>query len=348
MDNDLKNRTVPELEKLVTDFQEKKYLAKYIFSFIHSKDAVCIDDISPLPKGFRQKLVEAGFYISDLNTVEKFIDPDGTVKYLFELPDGQRIESVVLTDDGPGKRRTLCISCQVGCRMGCDFCATGKLKFTRNLTAGEISGQLNSIAKDSGKINNVVYMGMGEPFDNYDNVIRSIEIINHHAGKYIGQRHITVSTCGMTKGIDALADEAIQPRLAVSLHAANDKLRVKMMPGVNKYPLDKLIQSLKLYRKKTKKRITFEYCLIKNVNDSARDAQKLIELVISLKPAVNLIEYNPHPGCEFEASPKIRILGFRDILMNARIETVIRYKRGQKINAVCGQLGAYILKKQPP
>lgn len=340
MDNDLKNRTLSELEKLVTDFQGKKYLAKYIFSFIHSKDAVCLDDITPLPKPFREKLAEAGFYISRLNMVEKFVDPDGTVKYLFELQDGQRIESVVLTDDGPSKRRTLCISCQVGCRMGCDFCATGKLKFGRDLSAGEIADQLNTIAKETGKINNVVYMGMGEPFDNYDNVIRSLEIINHHAGKYIGQRHITVSTCGMIEGIDALADEAIQPRLAVSLHAASDELRSKIMPAVKKYPLNKLITSLKMYRKKTKKRVTFEYCLIKNVNDSARHAQKLIELIISLKPAVNLIEYNPHPGCEFEASPKQRILAFRDMLMKAKIETVIRYKRGQKIKAACGQLGS--------
>jgi 23S rRNA (adenine2503-C2)-methyltransferase len=230
--------------------------------------------------------------------------------------------------------------------MGCDFCATGRLNFVRNLTAGEIADQLNSIAKDSGKINNVVYMGMGEPLDNYRNVIRSLEIINHHAGKFIGQRHITVSTCGMIDGIEALADEPIKPRLAVSLNAPTDQLREKIMPTANKYPLDRLIASLKIYRKKTKKRITFEYCLIKNLNDSAIHAQKLIELVVGLNPAVNLIEYNPHPGCTFEPSPKKHILRFRDILMNAKIETVIRYKRGQKINAACGQLGAYILKKQ--
>ena len=346
MDNDLKNRTLAELEKLVTDFEGKKYLAKYIFSFIHAKDALALDDITPVAKLFRQKLTDAGFYISGFNTVEKFIDPDGTVKYLFELNDHQRIESVLLTDDGPGKRRTLCISCQVGCRMGCDFCATGRLNFVRNLTAGEIADQLNVIAKDSGKINNVVYMGMGEPLDNYGNVIRSLEIINHHAGKFIGQRHITVSTCGMTDGIEALADEHIKPRLAVSLHAPTDELREKIMPPAKKYPLDRLIESLKIYRKKTKKRVTFEYCLIKNLNDSAIHAQKLIELVVSLNPAVNLIEYNRHPGCTFEPSPKKRILRFRDILMNASIETVIRYKRGQKINAACGQLGAYLLKNK--
>lgn len=343
MDNDLKNRTLPELEKLVTDFQEKKYLAKYIFSFIHAKHALTIDGITPLSKPFRQKLIDAGYYISLLSTVEKFTDPDGTVKYLFELQDHQRIESVLLTDDGPDKRRTLCISCQVGCRMGCDFCATGRLNFTRNLTAGEIADQLNSIAKDTGKINNVVYMGMGEPLDNYDNVIRSLEIINHHAGKFIGQRHITISTCGMTDGIEALADEPIKPRLAVSLHAPTDQLRAKIIPPANKYPLDRLIESLKIYRQKTKKRITFEYCLIKNLNDSPTHAQKLIELIGCLKPSVNLIEYNPHPGCSFEPSPKGRILRFRDILMNASIETVIRYKRGQKINAACGQLGVSLL-----
>jgi len=152
----------------------------------------------------------------------------------------------------------------------------------------------------------------------------------------------------MTDGIEALADEPIKPRLAVSLHAPTDQLREKIMPPANKYPLDRLIESLKIYRKKTKKRVTFEYCLIKNLNDSALHAQKLIELVAGLNPAVNLIEYNPHPGCTFEPTPKKRILRFRDILMNAKIETVIRYKRGQKINAACGQLGTYLLKKQPP
>jgi 23S rRNA (adenine2503-C2)-methyltransferase len=345
MDKDLKNKTFDQLQQLVTELGGKNYLAKYIISFLHAKDAFSIDDITPLPKSFRQKLLNDGYYISQLRTVEKFVDPDGTVKYLFELPDGDRIESVLLTDDGPARRKTLCISCQVGCRMGCDFCATRQLKFKRNLTAAEIADQVNSIAKDSGKINNVVYMGMGEPMDNYDNVISSLQIINHHAGKFIGQRHITVSTCGITEGIEKLANEELKPRLAVSLHAPDDHLRAKIMPSANKYPIDKLFRSLKTYQQKTKKRITFEYCLIKDLNDTDRHANDLIDLLSSLKASVNLIEYNSHPGCKFKPSNKHTILKFRDILMKAGIETVIRYKRGQKIKAACGQLGsAWLLK----
>jgi 23S rRNA (adenine2503-C2)-methyltransferase len=344
MSTDLKAKTFEQVEQVVSELGGKAYLAKYIFSFIHAQDARSIDDITPLSKDFRQKLKDAGFYISRLKTVEKFIDPDGTIKYLFELPDGIRIESVLLTNDGPGSRKTLCISCQAGCRMGCDFCATAKIGFSRNLTAAEIADQVNIICEDSGKINNVVYMGMGEPLDNYDNVIDSVKIINHHAGKFIGQRHITVSTCGITKGIDRLSEETILPRLAISLHASNDKLRKKLMPIANKYPLKELLSCLKAYQLKTKKRITFEYCMIKHLNDTSSHARELTKLLCELKASVNLIEYNTHPNCDLCPSNKIVIQKFQDILMKSGIETVIRFKRGQKIKAACGQLGATWLK----
>jgi len=344
MSIDLKAKTFEQTEQIVSDLGAKIYLAKYIFSFIHAQNAHSIDDITPLSKDFRQQLKDAGFYISRLKTVEKFIDPDGTIKYLFELPDGIRIESVLLTSDGPPGRKTLCISCQAGCRMGCDFCATAKIGFSRDLTAAEIADQVNIVAEDSGKINNVVYMGMGEPLDNYDNVIDSVKIINHHAGKFIGQRHITVSTCGIIEAIDKLSEESILPRLAISLHASNNKLRKKLMPVANKYPLDELFDCLKAYQLKTKKRITFEYCMIKHINDTSAHAKELAELLRGLKVSVNLIEYNVHPNCDLQPSNKAVIKKFQDILMKSGIETVIRFKRGQKIKAACGQLGATWLK----
>jgi 23S rRNA (adenine2503-C2)-methyltransferase len=345
MNKDLKSKTYAQLEQMIVDLGAKKYIAKYIFSFIHAKNAAEIDDITPLSKAFRKTLTENGYYISKLKTIEKFVDPDGTIKYLFELPDGSRIESVLLSTDAPNIRKTLCISCQAGCRMGCDFCATAKLKFKRNLTAGEIADQVNIVFADSGKINNVVYMGMGEPLDNYESVIDSVSIINHHAGKYIGQRHITVSTCGITEGIEKLAKEEIMPRLAISLHAPNDKLRARLMPIANRYPLKKLFASLRSYQMQTRKRITFEYCMIKGTNDSVAHAQELIKLLAPLKSSVNLIEYNPHDGCQLLAANKHVIKRFQDVLMKDGMETVIRYKRGQKIKAACGQLGATWLKQ---
>jgi len=240
MDKDLKNKTMADLRELVKRFSGKGYLAGYIFSFIHTKNAEELGDITPLPKAFRSQLADAGYYISRLEMIEKLSDADGTVKYVFELGGGLRIETVVLVE---GKRSTLCISSQAGCRRGCAFCATGKGKFGRNLTAGEIVDQINYAAKDGGKINNVVYMGMGEPMDNFEEVIRSVRILNDEAGKNIGQRHITISTCGIVEGIDKLAEQGLQVRLAVSLHASEDKLREKIMAVAKRYPLKILIEA---------------------------------------------------------------------------------------------------------
>lgn len=340
MDKDLKSKTIEQLEQLVIDSGGKKYLAKYIFTFIHAKDAAQIEDITPLPKSFRQNLSEQGYYISNLTTVEKFMDPDGTIKFLFEAHDGTRFESVLLIDDGESSRKTLCISCQAGCRMACTFCATARLKFTRNLTAGEIADQLNQAAQQCGKINNVVYMGMGEPFDNYDEVMTSVHIINNQTGKSIGQRHITVSTCGLTEGIERFADEHLQVRLAISLHAPNDQTRKKLIPSASEHPLEKLIQSARNYQQKTQRRITFEYCMIKGINDSHKDAADLIKLLRGINLGINLIEYNPHKRCKFEPSSVRTIQKFKDTLMQAGFVAIIRYKRGQKIKAACGQLGA--------
>lgn len=339
MDKDLKNRTHKELEQLALDFGQKEYLADYIFSFIHSHDAAVLDDITPLSKAFRTKLAEGQYFISRLQTVEKLVDPDGTVKFVFAAADGTQFESVLLTDEKEG-RRTLCVSCQSGCRMGCAFCATGRLRFARDLSAGEIADQVNQAVAHCGKVNNVVYMGMGEPFDNYDNVIRSLHILNDRAGKAIGQRHITVSTCGICEGIERFADEHLQVRLAISLHGPTDELRQQMMSVAKKYPLKRLLASIRHYQHAAGRRVTFEYCLINEVNDSREHARSLARLIKDIDAVVNLIEYNPHEGCAFQPSPRRAIHGFRDVLAEAGIETVIRYRRGRSIRAACGQLGA--------
>ena len=343
MDKDFKNKTIEELEQIVETFGGKKYLAKYIFSFIHAQDIVQIDGLTTLKKDLRQKLTDQGYYISELELVEKFVDPDGTVKYLFEMADGVRVESVLMTSK---ERKTVCISCQAGCRMGCDFCATAKLRFKRNLTAAEIVDQVNQIAKDVGTVNNVVYMGMGEPLDNYDDVMRSLRIINYHAGKNIGQRHLTISTCGIPEAIDRFANEKLQVHLSISLHSARQNKREQLMSIANKYDLREVISAVKRYQQKTNRRVMFACCMIAGFNDSDEDARKIIKLLEGINANINLIEFNEHPGCDLAPSSNVRVARIMDILMKAGIETTVRYKKGDEIKGACGQLGAALLEKE--
>jgi 23S rRNA (adenine2503-C2)-methyltransferase len=337
MNKDLKNKTLDELEQIVVEMGQRKYLAEYIFNFIHAKDAIDIAQITPLSKDFRGRLAEQGYYISQLSTLKKLTDKDGTAKYLFSLSDGNKIETVLLMD---GRRKTLCVSTQAGCAMGCTFCATARVELKRNLTAAEIVDQVNIIQKDAGRISNVVYMGMGEPLLNYNAVLKSVRILNHPAGKNIGIRHLTISTCGIVLGIKKLAGEDIFPRLAVSLNAPTDSLRTKLMPINAKYPIAELFKAVRFYQKKTGQRVTFEYVLIKGLNDSAGHARMLIKLLSGLMRNVNLIEHNPHPGCDFVGSDSRRIKPFASVLERAGIETTMRFKMGRGIKAACGQLGA--------
>ena len=367
MDKDLKNKTLTELELIAAEFGVKAYSAKYIFSFIHQQNINDISLISPLSKEFRAKLSEAGYFISQLKIVEKLADPDGTEKYLFETSDGHKIESVLLAPLETGRprrpsgitdalsltgldergRKTICLSTQIGCRLGCKFCATGYLKFKRSLTAGEIIDQVNAISKDANcKINNIVFMGMGEPFENYDDTLKAVRILAHPFGKNIGIRRQTISTVGIPAGIRKLADEDIHPRLAVSLHAPDDELRKKIVPAANKYPLSEILNATKFYNKKTARRITIEYCLIDGINDSGECAKKLAAILAGIDASVNLIEYNPHPGCDFAPADREKIKLFKDILMQRGFETIIRFRRGTSIKAACGQLGADRIKPQ--
>jgi len=372
VEKDLKSQTLAGLERLVVGLDQPKYLAEYIFSAIQARRrkvslAGGVNDISAittLSKSFRAKLVEEGYYISKLEIVDKLTDPDGTVKYVFGLSDGGRIESVLLFDDD---RRTLCVSTQVGCAMGCVFCATGRLGLARNLTAGEIVDQVNVIAdcglqiadcndsadsspagrrpvemdsKIRNRISNVVFMGMGEPLANYDAVLDAVRILNNSAGRHIGIRHLTMSTCGLVEGIERLADEDIQPRLAISLNAPTDAIRQKLMPITKKYLLDRLFAAIGRYQRTTRNRVTFEYCLIKGVNDTVLHAQMLVKRLRGVMCNVNLIEYNTHEGCNLKPSGRQAIERFAGVLKDAGIETTIRLKMGQTINAACGQLGS--------
>ena len=336
MEKDLKSKTVAQLERLVTGLGQPKYLAGYIFSAIQARGVTDISAITTLSKSFRAKLVEEGCYISKLEIVDKLTDPDGTVKYVFGLPDGGRVESVLLFDDD---RRTLCVSTQVGCAMGCVFCATGRLGLARNLTAGEIVDQVNIAGGDT-RISNVVFMGMGEPLANYEAVLNAVRILNNSAGRNIGIRHLTMSTCGLVEGIERLAEEDIQPRLAISLNAPTDAIRRKLMPITKKYPLDRLFAAIERYQRTTRNRVTFEYCLIKGVNDTVLHAQMLVKRLRGIMCNVNLIEYNPHEGCNLKPSGRQAIERFAGVLKDAGIETTIRLKMGQTISAACGQLGS--------
>jgi 23S rRNA (adenine2503-C2)-methyltransferase len=357
VEKDLKSKTVAALERLVIGLGQPKYQAGYIFSAIQAKSVTDISAITTLSKPLRAKLIEEGYYISSLQVIEKLTDPDGTVKYVFSLSDGSKIESVLLFDDD---RRTLCVSTQVGCEMGCVFCATGRLGLARNLTAGEIVDQVNVAGGDArpvrknrdtelssesqiangARISNVVFMGMGEPLANYEATLDAVRILNHSVGRHIGIRHLTISTCGLAEGIERLADEDIQPRLAISLNAPTDAIRQKLMPIAKKCSLGRLFAAVELYQRKTRNRITFEYCLIKGVNDTVLHAQMLIKRLRGVMCNVNLIEYNPYPGCGLKPSGREAIERFAGVLEDAGFETTVRLKMGQTINAACGQLGA--------
>ncbi len=404
MNKDLKDKTLSELEQIVVNLgqtcgelvEPKKYLAEYIFHFIHAKDATDISKITPLSKDFRGRLAEQGYYISQLSILKKLTDKDGTTKYAFALGDGSSIEMVFLMDSpreidlhgrnkptmrvgniSRGKdRKTLCVSTQAGCAMGCTFCATARIKLRRNLTAAEIVDQVNIVETLNGcdarlverltlnasplrrsgyegrtdtsrandrrntRITNVVYMGMGEPLLNYNNVVKSVRILNHPTGKNIGIRHLTISTCGIVPGIKKLANEDIQPRLSVSLNAPNDALRTQLMPINVKYPIAELLRAVRFYQERTGQRVTFEYVLIKGLNDSTEHARRLAKLLSGFMRNVNLIEHNPHPGCGYVGSGSKRIKQFASILEQAGIETTIRFRMGRGIKAACGQLGA--------
>lgn len=332
---DLKGLEYSELEDFLINMGEKRFRAQQIFKWLNS-GVTSFDEMTDISKQLRERLAELS-YISVLEIEEKYVSKfDGTTKYLFKLPDANCIESVVMRYH---HGLTICISSQVGCRMGCRFCASTIGGLYRSLTAGEILDQVIFAEKDMGeRISNIVLMGIGEPLDNYDNVIKFLHNVNHEKGKNIGYRHITLSTCGVVPGIYALAEEDLPITLTVSLHAPNDTIRNEIMPVSRRYNMDELMRACAAYHDRTKRRLSFEYSLIHGVNDSLKNADELAELIRPFRAHVNLIPVNSVEERNFRKGSKKDINIFWERLTKQGINATIRRELGSDIAASCGQL----------
>lgn len=340
---DLKSCTLEELKEQMKAIGEAEFRAKQIYGWLHSKMAVDFEDMTNLSKALRQKLKDH-YKISYANIVDKLVSAeDNTTKYLFECENNCIIESVLMRYS---YGNAVCVSTQAGCNMGCKFCASTIGGKDRDLTAGEILSQVYEIQKDSGeKVSSIVLMGSGEPLDNYNNVLQFIRMINSKEGMNIGQRHITLSTCGLVDQIYALAEENLQITLAVSLHAPNDEIRTQTMPIARRYPMEELLAACKKYADSTKRRVTFEYALIRGVNDSMACARELAGRLHHMLCHVNLIPINDVKERNFEKSSADAIKRFADYLNSQNIETTVRRELGSDINAACGQLRRGYLEK---
>lgn len=333
---DLRSLTLGELKAELESIGEKSFRAKQIFNWLHKKHISEIDEMTNISKDLRNRL-KKDYTLSKLNIVQKLESKqDGTNKYLFELNDGIYIESVLMRYE---YGNAVCISSQAGCRMGCKFCASTVDGLDRNLLPGEMLEQIYEIERDIGeRISNVVIMGSGEPLDNYDNLLKFLEIINDKEGLEIGMRHITVSTCGLVDNIYELAKNKLQITLAISLHAPNDEIRQKTMPIAKKYSIDRVIKAAKDYADTTGRRVTYEYALISGINDSEENALELAERLKGSLCHVNLIPVNDVKENDFVRSSENNIKQFAELLKSKGIETTIRRKLGSDINAACGQL----------
>ena len=330
----IRDLNLEELETELLNMGEKKYRAKQIFAWLY-RGIETFDEMTDLSKKLIEKLKEK-FYLQNLEVANFQKSKDGTVKFLFRLKDGHAIESVMMKYK---YGNTACVSNQIGCKMGCNFCASAKIGFVRNLTAGEIVSQILEIEKQTGeKISNVVFMGIGEPLDNYDNVMKAIRLINDPKGLNIGARHISISTCGLIHNIRRLAEENMQCNLCISLHSSRDEVRTSMMPINKAYSIAEVIEACKYYIEKTNRRVTFEYALVDGVNDSKDDALHLSKLLKGILCHVNLIPINKIKDGIYEKSSTEKILAFRDLLNEKGIVATVRRELGSDISAACGQL----------
>lgn len=331
----IKDYDLEDLKQELISIGEKGFRAEQIFKWLYQEKVKSFDEMTNLSLELREKL-KNNYTICNYNILKKLESSDGTKKYLFDILDGNIIESVLM-EYHYGK--SVCVSSQVGCKMGCKFCASTGIPFVRNLTAGEIVEQILAIEQDTGdKISNIVFMGIGEPLDNYDNVIKAIRILNNPKGLGIGARHISVSTSGLVPRIYDLAKENIQCTLSVSLHASNNEKRSSMMPVNNRYSVEELIKACKDYIAKTNKRISFEYALAKDNNDNMQDAKELANLLKGMLCHVNLIPINKIENGKFTKSSNENIIKFRDYLNDHGIVATIRRELGSDIEAACGQL----------
>ncbi len=333
---DIKSLTLPELSEALQAMGEKPFRAGQIYQWLHQKLAIDFDEMTNLSRELREKL-RRQFTLTALQPVDvKISQIDGTRKYLFSLADGNVIESVWMQYH---HGNSVCISSQVGCRMGCRFCASTLDGLERNLTTGELLDQVYRIQTLTGeRVSNIVIMGSGEPMDNYDNVIRFLHMISDEKGLHISQRNITLSTCGIVPGIEKLAGEDLQITLALSLHAPNDEVRRTLMPVANRYKLADVLKACRTYFEITGRRLTFEYSLVRGVNDNLEEARQLAELIKDMHGHVNLIPVNPIRERDYVQSGQKAILDFKNYLEKRGIPVTVRREMGRDINGACGQL----------
>ena len=331
----LSKMNLQELEEFCLSIGQSKFRARQIYNWVYLKSVKNIDDMTDLSKRFRDELKELAI-VSDVKIAKKQVSSDGTVKFLLEFPDGEKVETVLMRFDNRANL-TACVSSQVGCAMGCAFCATGKRGFIRNLTPYEIINQVLAIQMETGlKVTNIVFMGQGEPLLNLDNVLEAMRIFNDCF--QIGVRRMTVSTCGVVPKINKLAEIGMQSTLAISLHAPTHVIREKIMPVEKKYDIDLLKKTLLNYTEKTGRRVTIEYILIGGLNDTPQCAKDLAYYLDNLNCNINLIVYNPVAGDSFKRPKKEDIYKFKYLLETAGKKVTIRLERGLDIDAACGQL----------
>ncbi len=350
--------SLQELTRLAEDGGQPPYRGRQIFEGVYRQRLRSPEDLSTLPRSFRDELLHQGFSIGLPEIEKKFESADGTIRYLLKLCDGQTVETVWMPegDDGEAgdgtaagdeeeqrslRRATICVSSQVGCAVDCQFCLTALLGVKRNLSPGEIVGQIATVLNDQGvslpenRIN-IVFMGMGEPFLNYDNFIKAVSLLVEGVG--IAESRMTVSTAGIVPRIFDLGAEPVRPKLAISLNASNDELRGQLMPLNRKWNLEKLISAARDFPLRNREKLTFEYVLLKDVNDSVQNAREVVELIRGIRAKVNLIALNPGPGIGFRTPAEESVLAFQKILISAGIPTFVRRPRGRDIYAACGQL----------
>ena len=339
----IKDYNLPELEEEMINLGEKKFRAAQIFQWLYVEKVKEFSKMTNLSLELREKL-EKNYEICNYKIIKKQESSDGTKKYLFDVLDGNAIETVLMQYH---HGKTVCVSTQIGCKMGCKFCASTGIKFIRNLTSGEIVEQIVAVEQDIGEnISNIVFMGIGEPLDNYDNVINAIRILNNQKGLNIGARHISISTSGLVPMIYKLASENLPCTLSISLHATTNEKRSEMMPVNNAYNIEELLEACKEYIKITNRRISFEYALAKDNNDNLEDAKRLVKLLKGMLCHVNLIPINKIENGKYTKSSNENIIKFRDYLNENGIVATIRRELGSDIDAACGQLRRKNLKNE--
>jgi 23S rRNA (adenine2503-C2)-methyltransferase len=336
---DLKNLTFQELKDFITSFGKESYRSVQILRWLYQKGVHSIDEMTNLSNKFRQQLKEVST-LSSLHPLRIEEARDGTKKFLFQLEDGNRIESVLIPDKS---RLTLCISTQVGCALGCQFCLTGKKGWKRDLILSEILNQILAVRetlKGGASITNIVLMGMGEPLANYDHTLKAIELMTHPEAFKFSSRKITLSTVGLLPELERLSKEKIFFCLAVSLNASDEETRNYLMPVNRRYPLKKLLEICRHFPLRPRTRITFEYVLVAGVNDSSQDARRLLKLLRGIPSKINLIPLNEAPGIPFKRPAEEKIKEFQEILMRGGFTAIVRASKGSEISAACGQLHA--------